>query len=76
MRNSKWKPTLNRQKQMLVMDEPIEAPDFGKITNHFRGTLRVYHNFSLKKKTMPTCYQLELETLGSQLAMPKNLLGH
>ena len=67
----------NRQ---LVTDElvelekqPVEVQDCRKITDRFRGIYRIYPNLIKENQRMLTCNQLDLQTLGSQLIMPKNL---
>ena len=57
----------------LVTDEPVEVQKCRKITYHFRGYYRMYHNFMKENLRMSTCNWLDLQTLRSQLLMPKNL---
>jgi hypothetical protein len=47
-----------------------------KSTNHFRGIYRIYPNSIKKNRRMSTCHQLDLQTLGSQPIMFKNLANH
>ena len=47
-----------------------------KIIDHFRGTYRIYPNLMKENRRMLTCNRLDLQTLGSQPIMPKNLPGH
>ena len=63
----------NRQ---LVTNEPVEVGDFKKITDHFRGIHRIYPNSVKENRRMSACNRLDLQTLGSQLVMPKNLADH
>ena len=71
----------NRQ---LDTDEPVEFEkkpvevhqDCRKITDHFRGIYRIYPNLIKENRRMSTCNRLDLQTLGSQLVMPKNLPDH
>jgi hypothetical protein len=63
----------NRQ---LVTNEPVEVEDCRKITDHFRGIYRIYFNLIKENRRMSTCNRLDLQTLGSQPIMPKNLLDH
>ena len=65
-------PTLNRESQPLVTNEPlefekqlVEAQDFMKITYHFRE-IRGIHLKLIKKnqKGITTCSRLDLKTLG------------
>ena len=71
----------NRQ---LVTDEPdefekqpVEVQDYcRKITDHYRGISRIYPNLMKENRRMSTCNQLDLQTLGSQPVMPKNLPDH
>ena len=51
--------------------EPVEAQDCRKITDHFRGIYKIYPNLTKENWRMSTCNQLELQTLRSQLIMPK-----
>ena len=70
----------NRQ---LVTDEPgefqkwlVEVQDCRKITGHFRRIFRIYPNVIKKNRRMWTINRLDLQTLGSQPVMPKNLPDH
>ena len=65
-----------RENRHLVTNEPVEVEDYMKIIDHFRGIYRMYPNLMKENQRMSTCNQLDLQTLGSQLVMPKNLLGH
>ena len=47
-----------------------------KITDHFRRIYRVYPNLKKENWRMSTYNRLELQTLGSQQIMPKNLPDH
>ena len=70
-----------RENRQLVTDEPVEfekqpveVQDCMKITRHFRGIYRIYHpNLIKDNRRMSTCNQLDLQTLGSPMIMPKNL---
>ena len=44
-----------------------------KITDHCRGFYRIYPNLVWENRRMWTCNRLDLQTLGSQPVMPKNL---
>ena len=57
----------------LVIDEPVEVQDCRKITDCFRESYRIYSNFRNENRRMSTCNRLDLQTLGSQLVMPKDL---
>ena len=70
------------ENHQLVTDEPVEFQkppvevhqDCRKITDHCRGIYRIYYPNSIKgNRRMSTCNRLDLQTLGSQLHMPKNL---
>ena len=70
----------NRQ---LVTNEPVEfekkpaeVQDCRKITDHFRGIYGIYPNLIQENWRMSTCNRLDLQTLGSQPAIPKNLPDH
>ena len=54
----------------------VEVQDCKKITNHFRRNDRIYPNLIKKNRRMSTCNRLDLQTLGSQPIMPKNLPDH
>jgi hypothetical protein len=61
----------------LVANEPVEVQDCMKITNHFRGIYRrIYPNLIKENWRISTYNRLDLQTLGSQLIMPKNLPDH
>ena len=47
-----------------------------KITDHFIGIYRIYLNLIKKNQRMSTCNRLDLQTLGSQPFMPKNVPDH
>jgi hypothetical protein len=70
----------NRQ---LVPDElvefekhPVDVQDCRKITDHFRGIYRIHPNPIKENRRMSTCNRLDLQTLGSQPTMSKNLPDH
>jgi hypothetical protein len=64
----------NRQ---LVTNEPVEVQDCRKITDYFKGLYRrIYPNLIKENRRMSTCSRLDLQTLGSQPIMPKNLPDH
>ena len=50
--------------------------DYRKITDHFRGIYRIYPNLIKENRRMWTCNRLDLQTLGFQPVMPKNLPEH
>ena len=58
----------------------VEVQDFTKTTDLLRGIQRQYLKSLKKNRKMSTCNRLDLETLGSQPIMPKNLprtsVGH
>ena len=56
--------------------EPVEVQDWRKCTDHFRGILRIYPSLIKKIRKTSTCSLLDLQKLGSQLLMPKNLPNH
>ena len=66
--------------QQLITDEPVEfekepveVEDCRKITDQFRGIYRMYPNLIKENQRMSTCNRLDLQILGSQPVMPKNL---
>ena len=71
------------EKRRLVTDEPVEfeklpveIQDGRKITGHYRGIYRIYPNLIKENRRMSTCNRLDLQTLGSQPVVPKNLPDH
>ena len=67
----------------LVTDEPgefekspVEVQDFRRITDHLGGIYIIYPNFIKENQRMSTRNRLDLQTLGSQSVMPKNLPDH
>ena len=63
----------NRQS---VTNEPVEVQDCREITDHFRGISIIYRNLIKANRRMSTWNRLDLQTLGSQPAIPQNLLDH
>ena len=55
---------------------PIEVQDFMKMIDHYRGMNKIYLDLIKENRRMSTCNQLDLQTLGSQPIMPKNLPNH
>ena len=75
--------TMIRENRQLVTNEPVEfelspveVQDCRKITDRFRGFYRIYPNFMKEIRRMSTCNRFDLQTLGSQPVMPKNLPDH
>ena len=67
----------------LDTDEPVEFENYPvevqvckKITNRFRGIYRIYPNSMKENRRMSTCVWVNLQTLGSQPVIPKNLPDH
>jgi hypothetical protein len=65
-----------RENRQFVTNEPVEVRDCRKVTDHFREIDRIYSNLIMENRRMPTCNRLDLQTLGSQPIMPKNLPDH
>jgi hypothetical protein len=63
----------NRQ---FVTDEPVDVQDCRKMIDHFSGIYRIYPNLMKENRRMSTCNRLDLQALGSQPIMPKNLPEH
>ena len=63
----------NRQ---LVANEPVEVHDCRKITDHFRGIYWIYRTLIKENQRMWTCNRLDLQAVGSEPVMPKNLPDH
>ena len=57
----------NRQ---LVTNEPIEFDD------HFIGVYKIYPDLMKENRRISICNRSDLQTLGSQPIMPKNLPDH
>ena len=53
--------------------QPVEVQDIRKITDHSRGIYKIYSNMIKETRRISTCNRLDLQTLGSQPVMPKNL---
>ena len=68
--------TMIGENWQLVTNEPVEVQDCRKITNHFRRIYGIYPNLIKENRRMSTCNWLDLQTLGSQPIMPKNLPNH
>jgi hypothetical protein len=73
----------DRENRQVVTDEPVEfekwpveVQDCRKIIDHFRGIDGLYPNLIKENGRMSTCNRLDLQTLGSQPIMPKNLPDH
>ena len=64
------------ENRKLVTDEPVEVGDCRKITDHSKGIYSMYRNLRKENRRMSTCNRLDLQTLGSQLVMPKSLPDH
>ena len=85
---SRWlRPWLDKLVDMVVADmigenrqqvaaEPVEIQVCRKTTDRFRGIYRIYPNSVKENRRMSTCNRLNLQTLGSQPVMPKNLPDH
>ena len=52
---------------------PVKLQDCRKITDHLRGIYRIYPNLIKKNRRLSTYNRLDLQTLGSQPVLPKNL---
>ena len=72
------------ENQQLVKDALVEFQkqsvevhqDCRKITHHFKGIYRIYPNLIKENRRMSTCNRMDLQKLGSQPVMPKNLPVH
>ena len=75
-------PMIGENRQLLtnepveVEKQPVEVQDCRKITDNFKRIYRTYPNLIEEKRRMSTCNRLDLQTLGSQPVMPKNLPDH
>ena len=65
-----------RENRQLVTNEPVEVQDCSKITDYFRGIYRIYSILIKENRRMSTYNRLDLQILGSQPIMPKNLPDH
>ena len=54
----------------------FEVQECRKITDHFGGIYGFYPNLIKLNQMMSTCNYLDLQGLGSQPIMPKNLPDH
>ena len=55
----------------------VEGEDLRRITDHFGRIYSIFLKLILKNRRMSTCnHWLDLQTLGSQPVMPKNLPDH
>jgi hypothetical protein len=64
---------MNGENRPLVADgpvefekQPVEVQGFRKITHHLRGLQRIYVKLIQKNRSMSTCNEFNLETLGSR----------
>ena len=76
LNNLLWVVVMTGENRQLVTNEPVEVQDCRIITDHFRGICRIYLNLIKENQRMSTCNRLDLQTLGSQSVMPKNLPNH
>ena len=65
-----------RENRQLVTTEPVEVQECRKITDHLIGIYRIYPNLIKEYRRMSACNRFDLQTLGSQSVMPKNLPDH
>ena len=56
--------------------QPVEVQGFKRITDHIGRIYRIYLKSVKKNQRMSACKRLELQTLGSQPIMPKNIPDH
>ena len=77
-----FSPMIGEHRQLVTNEPvefekyPVEVQDCRKITGHFRGIYRIYPDLIKEYQRKLTCNRLDLQTLGSQLVMPKNLSDH
>ena len=64
------------ENQQLVTNEPVDIQDCRKVTDHFREIYGIYSNLIKETWRMSTCNRWEVQTLGSQPIMRKNLPDH
>ena len=55
---------------------PVEGQTFRRIPDHFLGIYRIYRNLMKENRRMSTWNRLDMQTLGSQPVMSKNLPDH
>ena len=74
---------MNGEKQLLVIDEPVEfekspveVQSFKRTTERLRGMYRIYPKLKKKNRKMTTCNRLDLETLGFWPILSKKSPGH
>ena len=56
--------------------QPVEVQDCRKDTDHSKGIHSLYPKLMKENRRLSTCNQLDLQILGSQPVMPKNLPDH
>ena len=77
-----WRPMIGENRELVTDEpvefeiEPVEVQDCREITDHFRGIYRIYPNLIKENRRMSTCNRLDLQTLGSQPLVSKNLPDH
>ena len=62
--------------RMSLRNNRLKFNTAGNLPIIFRGIYRIYFNLTKKNRRMSTCNRLDLQTLGSQPVMPKNLPDH
>ena len=64
--------------QLSLSNNRLEFKTAGNITKHLEDFLyyRIYPSLIKESRRMSTCNWLDLQTLGSQLVMSKNLPNH
>ena len=65
-----------RMNRLSSRNNRLKFKTVGKITDHFRGIYGIYPNSIKEHRMMWTCNRLDLQTLGSQPVMLKNLPDH
>jgi hypothetical protein len=56
-----------------MIEVQVEVQDCRRNSDPSRGIYKMYPNFVKERRRMSTCNGLDLQTLGSQPIMPKNL---
>ena len=65
--------TIGKRGPAAIEKWPVEVQDFRKFTDKFREFCRLHPNLIKKNRKLSTWNWFDLETLGSQPIMPKNL---
>ena len=71
-----WSGPMIEENRQLVTNEPVEVKVCRKINKHFRRIHGIYPHLIKENRRMSTCNWVNLQRVGSQLVMPKNVPDH